>query len=190
MKKYIISIFVLLSLATSVYAEPTPSISYFMNESVSVFDMGMYLLGIEINKTCEEPLNEFFKDCGYKKIREDLSYFQDISAYYDWDKNRIILFFLIDNIETKLGDGLFKLLCERMLRKIQIRLGIIDGKPHFEYSGLNLFFRHHGYKKTNEKDAYYKELDNITKIIIMTNYREAECPLLGTKKDISYKTKR
>ena len=181
-----ISILVLLSVTTNVYAEPTPSVNYFMNESVSLFDFGIYKLNLTIESLCNYELKDMAVLYDNHKDIDVFYYSSEIS--YDWKKNRIRIIISPKYRNKKVDDKKLLDLCKRIISVVQNKFEIIDGKPLSNYSSLGTYFWHSGYKKTDEQIDFYKELDNITKIIVYTEDKIIESPLIGTEKDISFKT--
>jgi len=189
MKKSIITILALLFLSTNIYAEPTPSIRYFMNESVSLFDFGMYLVNKDIDKLCSNQVDNYLKNKGCD-INKAVLGNSRTKVYYEWDKNRILFWTWIFNVMPNMKQTEFKEVCEQLIGAIRGKFGIIEGKVSNKANNSHLgnYFKHYDYK-TSEKKNYFNELDNITKIIIDTDYYRAVTPLIGTEKDILYSKK-
>lgn len=184
MKKFILSILVLLFLSTSAYAEPTDSIKYFMNEPVSMFDFGMYQLEKDIDIYVREiyvtSIMPMFK-LGKLTI---LSY-----VHYYLDVNRIEIRILLNDANKKLTKEDYKIISNKYISLIRLHYGILDGNIIESIDGryLSGLFMQRGYKKVNENNNIYIELNNITNIIIITPLITAEAPLVGKEKDISYR---
>ena len=84
------------------------------------------------------------------------------------EKNRIRIIISPKYRNKKVDDKKLLDLCKRIISVVQNKFEIIDGKPLSNYSSLGTYFWHSGYKKTDERIDFYKELDNITKIIVYT----------------------
>ena len=184
MKKFLLSILVLLLLSTSAYAEPTDSIKYFMNEPVSMFDFGMYQLEKDVDIYIREiyitSIMPMFK-LGKLTILSYVHYYLDI--------NRIEIRILLNDANKKLTKEDYKIISNKYISLIRLHYGILDGNIIESIDGryLSGLFMHRGYKKVNENNNIYIELNNITNIIIITPLITAEAPLVGKEKDISYR---
>lgn len=199
MKKHIMSILVLLFVTTSAYAEPSPSIRYFMIESVSLLDFGIYKLQERMDNDIKIRIDKYIESQGYKKIKENW-YYSLCAVEYNYNKNRLNLLCTLTNVKDKLNDKQFKTLSKYIIKLIQSifrisngklkssELDILFGDPNVgtAYSSLSNYFKHYGYI-SSERAYNFKELDNITQIIIYGRGMMAKSPLMGTEKDISYK---
>src|SRR3972149_9288044 len=128
-----------------VLAEPTPSMSYLMNEPASLFDLGMF------------KLNKHLKD-GWS---DDVTVPQ---AVYDFHEDRILIGFMPFKEIFKIDKG--KEYCRDIIGRIKILL-LVDfrtGETHFP-NGMTLkdiFFSHEGFhEKKNEPKNLGSDLAKI-----------------------------
>lgn len=166
MKKIILIAGLILLIAGNGQAEPTPKISYLMNEPASLFDLGMFALNEQLRR------NILFLDSEPKKwISKGL-----IWAYYDWDKNRIKIFYrnILDNPFPGTKDE-SKNKCKDIMVFIKLHLFVdgLTGKFFLgkENSSMADLFGHFDYTNKNEPKGLSAELDNITEISVFFPYK-------------------
>ncbi|WP_105901063.1 hypothetical protein [Vibrio gangliei] len=145
-------LFALLAVSTNLSAEPSRSISYLMEDSLSMFDWGVFRM--ESSMTTIK-----FKELDL------ISHYG--RADYDWDSNRI-------NLETVVYPSYKSL--EKLGSKAICRQAITQVKEHFGYGideddlralfGIPSYFKHTGYVKKNVPESLGKDLENATKFSV------------------------
>lgn len=144
-------LFVLLMLfCVPASAEPTSKIRYLMNDSLTVWDWGMYRLSQAV-----AGLNE-----------PETTVRLTTTVNYNWDSNRIIIFSFPLGYQAK-NVGAGKDFCESAINMIRASLGINgdNGEPYFgENSILVHYFSHTGYEKTDRPEELADELDSIIEL--------------------------
>ena len=134
----LLSMVMLYACSTNVFAEPSSSVQYLMNEPASLFDFGM------------KRLDEFLSG------RTDIF----VITEYNYDQNRILIS-VRDRSDTVKSKGEAKERCAQMIGEMKTMLGVgLDST-----SVLGSFFSHEGYTKRSEPKNLGAELDSITVII-------------------------
>ena len=138
-----------------VLADPTPSISYLMNEPASLFDLGMFKLNWHLKNTSILFGTKFDS----KSVTVD--------AIYTFDQNQITIGFSAGEVMSNIDAG--KEYCQEIIGGIKKTLFV---NPHtgipFDIGGMNtykLIFSHEGfYEKKDQPKNLYSDLAKITKI--------------------------
>ncbi len=153
----LILLFVLLGFSLSGYAEPSKTVTYLMNEPMTMFDWGMYRL--------EEWID--------RKIRFDKFHLiKTFSAVdYDWDRNRLTLEFTIWAKYIALTEFSEKALCKELTWYIRGAFGFVPKEEKNlatadmrSLLSLSRFFQHKDFKSGDEPDNLREEIDNIVNI--------------------------
>jgi hypothetical protein len=164
MKKLALMLFgVLLFNYTPCFAEPSSVVKYLMNDSVSLFDLGLF------------RLESYFDDFGEGQYYEKYN----VTVFYDFEKNQILIdvlpFPIGELIKKSLSLNETKKICFDIFSDIRMTLGIDTntGKGMYSYpkknnkeenSGLFFHFQHWGFNKGDPPKNLAKELDNMTYI--------------------------
>lgn len=186
MKKGIILLFISLLCANVVYAEPTPTIKYLMNEKASLFDIGIIRLEMRFDSFCKSE-SEYFKS-----IVPDLSpqYSPASTVLYDWDGNRIIMCMTIF-LSSQISFDKLQACSKLIFNLIRTDMGVnydkgTDLAPNLTPPVVEMF-SHQGYQQINAPHILLNELKNIIDItlqfVVMPNKPFYTCKgkLYGTE---------
>ncbi len=142
----------LLVVSSNLSAEPSRSISYLMEDSLSMFDWGVFRMESSITNI---KFKEFDLINHYGRVN------------YDWDSNRINLETIVYPYYKSLEKSGSKTIC---------RQAIIQVKEHFGYGieeaglravfGIPSYFKHIGYVKKNAPESLGKDLETATKFSV------------------------
>lgn len=170
--------------------EPGPTITYLMNEHLTMLDWGMFKLQQRLTE-----LGDNLRSPSSKRDSEPIINQPPLTIInYDWDSNRLKIQVLLFKEEFKTKQKAENW-CTSVIHCIKGDLGIDPktGKPsRFMISGtsnLLIYFTHIGFQGKLEPEGLGTELDKITEISVSTRYLEGkekrvlrcESPLLGTK---------
>ena len=173
-------------------AEPSAPVRYLMDEPVSMLEWGMFRLSEALTND-KEPTYHCIKQI----LKEhDLCIVAPyVRVSYDWDSNRLRIKTLVfeKSQPQEISKEKKKEICKLVIKEHKNYLGVNfeTGKPisplgeAWPDSILESFFTHEGFKSTREPENLYKELDNITELIIQYipvkgKKLHCEAPLLGT----------
>lgn len=150
-----------------VYASPSDETRKFMNDSLSVFDMGIYRLGID-----SENALAHFKDRVNGRLGKEFMYYLDSQVRYVWQSDEIIIKWSINydssipipwksgNEETPIDsqDKVNKL-CLLLLDKMEgSLLGQSDMWDDFGKDQLQDYFGHAGYLNSSISEKDYRSI--------------------------------
>jgi len=135
---------ILLIISTTVYAEPSPTVKYLMNDSLTMFDLGLYRLDNYIKERAASFL---------PKTIVKYNVYTDVG--YNWNTNKIIIKMSIVFSE-KITEKQQKEFCKRTL----------DNYKKWLPSVIPGFFMHHGFQKKDEPKPK-KVKDEILNIAIL-----------------------
>ena len=157
MKKTVLFLVLFGALCIQVYGEPTPTVSWLMNEPVSMWDWG--LMRLENSLRAERSLSNF-------SVRVD----------YQWDAN-IIRILVNDTLEPENDWGREKIVDygKQVANSIRESLYVNTqtGKPYGSgESFLEINFFHMGFERHSRPDNMGKELDAITEIRVHIMFYE------------------
>ncbi len=148
----------LVLLTTPILAEPSPSISYLMNEPVSMLDWGIYRLQslIEYQGVIEAPVETFQK--------------QICLVLYDWDTNRLRLSFMIYPRFRSLQKTPAKQVCSSIVMRIRQIFGCAPGwESTRRITGIGTHFHHRFYEKKDYPETLDRDIEAITYIDVRVN---------------------
>lgn len=188
MKKTLISFFVMfyviLVIVPITIAEPSSAVDYLMNEPVSMFDYGMQKLNDELQKQ--------------RDALKVANLSPGLNAYYKWDSNKIRISLLyIDEksshkefSESRIKSDIKKVIMH--LKKVIFCVNPNTGAPAGMLGGdmlFNRFFKHAGYKTTNEPKRLGYKLTQISELIVTFMKRDnrtitCKCEALSSMKDL------
>ncbi|MEE9117701.1 MAG: hypothetical protein V3U02_03765 [Calditrichia bacterium] len=142
-------------------AEPTPTVSYLMNEPASMLDLGLMRL--------ERLMNEMNLD-----LSVDNNIPSDMSASYDLDSNKIVII-ITYNTYIKHDKNPPK----------DIKKSVTSMVNNFKliFASIGPFFKHTGYTIKNEPENLLEEIDKITEIKVVFWGTSIQCisPLKGNE---------
>lgn len=145
----------------NVSSEPSKTINYLMNEPVSMLDLGLHKLRIEMEKIKDLPKEDhkfFIND----KVKQDIPKMKSrySQVYYDWNQNNIILrIILMPKALNKINVNVKKNICIAYTKFI---------KETFN-SGFKTFFMHDGYTNKKNIDDFAEIIDSLVVITIRVN---------------------
>ena len=164
-----------------------------MNEPVSLLDFGLYQVENEMKANCQTTKEAYF--LGKKNLRIN-NLIMTCYTNYIWKLNRINLSILLVDFDKQLSNEQLRQLSKEFIKGIRTHFGIIEGElvkigeGEGAKSIISSYFSHRGYRTNIITKDNYNEIDNIARIIIRTHSGIiAETPLVGTEKDISYRSK-
>tara|TARA_B100001964_G_scaffold25410_1_gene25336 strand:+ start:946 stop:1572 length:627 start_codon:yes stop_codon:yes gene_type:complete len=171
---YVVTLFVLFLYPNVTQAEPSKTVEYLINEPVSMLDLGI----LKLNRKLDKSDIEFsYKDKSLKKTMG--------IAYYDFQKNRMLLEFRLDlntdlfrtfdykneTLRTEEWDP--KTVCKDQLSRVREEFGFSDDNSKKGYSSnvrsilsIANHFAHSGYKNKNVPKNLTSEIENISYVEI------------------------
>lgn len=161
MKKVVLLLVVLFPL--NAFASPDKTVTYLMNQPLSLFDSGMIRLNSRVEDFAHYIKNGY-KNYGLGKFSEIMdSSDLDSSAEYDWDSNRIIINVnLMVRYHKTFQANQLKELSRIIIKRFKYILGY---SPDYHRRVINRgFFSHQGYQMKNNPKNLMEDLDNITQI--------------------------
>lgn len=166
MRRAALTIPFLLFWLQAAHTEPSPSVNKLMNTPVSLFHNGLLQLQAKIKKAETSPL-------------------ESTNAIYDWDENRITIYFV--KFYDTLDSETFKKDCKIYMERIRSHGAVFNGKPNAmgrsDYAAL--FLPPFSYTIPSLGNAG-EELDKLINIQFrgtdVAKLQEYNCfgPLLGT----------
>jgi hypothetical protein len=157
MKKHIVLLILLsflgLNSGLGLFAEPTPSVRWIMNENASIFDLGMFRLEL---RNINDWIPKFLKEA--EKLGVTLSPNMGRGVYYDWDENTILIEVTVIGTPTEeLAEELVVMYKDVILSPMR--------RPGSEFDiGLMImknFFDHYDHTSKSRPDDLDKNLMNI-----------------------------
>ena len=182
--KYLV-LLVALAHSQIVLAEPTPTIKYLMNETVTMLDWGLYKLNKDMSK---EPLLEGMKPQSH------------ISVNYNWEHDKIRIVgtppFHRFQSEKAAQDW-----CKEFVNNIRTFFGVDPSTGEVRATSptyIYTYFVHQGFKKKNQPKNLGEDLDRLVEIVATalvsveiekTMVIRCTAPLLGSEIFLSESSK-
>ena len=144
--------------ATNVFAEPSKVIKFLMTEEVTLFDRGMDKLSSQFDGMEIESIGYFLT-----------------KVSYDWSANKI---FITSSMSPNSRDAKNKTeadeWCKKTIKHMKFILGIFDSPKRslHEYSYMNQYFSHYGFKNNQESTNRGRGLDRITFLRATIQYED------------------
>ncbi|OHY72932.1 hypothetical protein [Marinobacter sp. AC-23] len=162
MRAAIIPMLLLLA-SSNASSGPNKTVSYLMNEPLTMFEWGLY-------KVKDEIFSIEFEDL-------DLTFRNLAGVEYDWEGNRINLSLTIypEYAFFKKVGG--KKICKLALQKVKSRFGYGVEAKYRELFGINTYFEHKGFTNKSKPESLAEDLENITKIMINVYSSESNRPM-------------
>ena len=140
------------------FAEPDSTIKFLMDETVTMFDFGLYQLEQKLDKTVDEKLVWITK------------------TNYNWQKNRVELLFITHNMANIQTKADMQKTCQGLVDQIRTA---VDRKS------LKRMFSHRGFTKSTAPENIGGSLAGLTDIIVHGYYKDGKkllcnAPLEGT----------
>ncbi|MFA0607143.1 hypothetical protein [Vibrio amylolyticus] len=143
----------LLVISTNLNAEPSRSISYLMEDSLSMFDWGVFRMESSM-------ANIKFKELDL------LNHYGRVN--YDWDSNRINLETVVYSSYKALEKSGSKAICRKAITKVKEHFGYGIKEADFRaIFGIASYFKHTGFVKKNAPENLGKDLENVTKFSVL-----------------------
>lgn len=148
--KKVIGLLILLS--TQLSAEPSTTAKYIMNDSLSMFEWGLYQI--------EDSLSE-------KKFKElDLIFRTITDTKYDWDSNQIKISMTIYPSFEKLNSIGEKDACRTALTDIKQHFGFGYDKEIRSFLSISRHFKHKGFINKSEPKSFMDDIENMVKVTV------------------------
>jgi hypothetical protein len=136
--------------ASTVQADPSPSVRYLMGESVSLFEWGIFRLQTRTERFTWDGLD----------IRNQFA-----RVEYDWPKNQLRVRLVVYPRYQSLQKSTARQVCGSLIRQMK---GLFGVAPGFEFirgiDGIGTFFRHQQFAKSDVPETLDADLEAITSL--------------------------
>lgn len=179
MKKILVIVVMCLGI-TNVFAEPTPTVRWLMNEPVSLFDLGMYRLSLECDKWGVKFGDQLAM---VLKIKLRNGPFVDVS--YDWDNNRITFrtqIFPLNEVSEEEIVSIWNAFASAIDYSRGYEQSKLDRYEQRKTSLLTFFFNHIDYKSPDRPKDFEKNLSNIFIATVVISLVEEDMMIIAEGK--------
>ena len=151
-------------LVTSIsYAQPDSTVKYLMDETVTMFDFGLYQLEQQLDKTVDKQLVWITK------------------TNYNWQENRVEMLFITHNMANIQTRADMQKACQGLVDQIRT---LVDGAL------LKRVFSHRGFTKSTAPKDIGSSIAELSHIIVHGYYKDGKkllcnAPLEGTEVSFS-----
>jgi hypothetical protein len=134
--------------ASTVQADPSPSVRYLMDEPISLFEWGIFRLQARAEHFVWDHLD----------VKS-----QSARVEYDWAKNQLQIEMTVYPHAQSLQRTTVRETCGSLIRQMKVLLGVTPGLEEFrQIYGIGTFFRHQQFEKSNEPKTLDADLEAIT----------------------------
>lgn len=131
-------------------ADPSPSVRYLMDESVSLFEWGIFRLQMSVQSFTWDDLD----------IRNQFA-----RVDYDWPKNQLKVRLVVYPRYGSLERTPAKEICGSLVRQMKAQLGVAPGFEILrDINGIGTHFRHKHFTKADVPKALDADLEAVTSI--------------------------
>lgn len=152
----------LLFFSGHLYAEPSKTTKYLMNDSLSMLEWGIFKIDNVLNTEKYPELDSVTRN--------------SFDTTYDWDSNELTIKAVVYPSYEKLKKIGNKEACRLVLSSLKTRFGY-----HFRDSKVNFlsianYFKHKGFYKREEPDTFSKDIEKMTRLTVKIYSSETNKP--------------
>lgn len=140
---------VVLAMSSPVFAEPSPVFRHLLTDPVSMLDWGLY------------RLREALDDIEFENLDERL-HSRRSDAWYDWERNRVILHYTIYLNKASSNVGSAKEACSQITEHLRT----VWGHKFTNIWNVSTFFEHSGFSRKSRPENFSNTIQNATYIEI------------------------
>lgn len=134
--------------ASTVQADPSPSVRYLMDEPISLFEWGIFRLQARAERFAWDHLDVKSQ---YARIE------------YDWTKNQLQVEMTVYPRSQSLQRTTAREVCGSLIHQMKMHLGVAPGTEELrEINGIGTFFRHQQFEKAGVPKTLDANLEAIT----------------------------
>jgi hypothetical protein len=159
---FVLTVWIILA-SSRTQAEPSPSVRYLMNEQVSMFEWGIFLL--------EAQVKRFEWDDGLD-IKKQFAHVE-----YDWPKNQLEIQVVVYPRYQSLQKTTARQVCSSLISQMKFHFGLDPRYPELrDMEGLGTFFHHKQFAKSDSPQTLETDLEAITNLEVQVMASKSDSP--------------